>query len=115
MSTLFDIRVPARRGCATQAAGAERARPGAEAEWLMILDCLACHGPLTREQICNYTGIKECAACGRLNAMADPNRGRAAWKPELPALVRVLEERRRARSGVAVQVYEITTEGRAAL
>lgn len=91
-------RAPYRRDHDTQRAGAELAsKTGQVARHMReILRVLRTDGPLIREEICQrIPGLKECAACGRLNELGKLG------------LVKIVG-RRKAISGVPVQLYAAT-------
>jgi hypothetical protein len=87
------INIPYRPNCPTQQAGARAVKGVAGEQCRRILHVLAEAGePLTREEICELAGIKNQAACGRLNEL------------ERMGLVRQ-SGLKRASSGVMVKAY----------
>ena len=82
---LFDLVAPAHTDNPTGRAAADSIAHRVGPECRAILRCLATHGPLIREVIADYTGIRERACCGRLNEMEFPGKRRPfsprAWPP----------------------------------
>lgn len=92
------LRAPYRHGHETQRAGAERAHSTGQVgrQAREILQVPRTRGPLIREELCVWIcGLKDCAACGRLNEL------------QRAGLVRIIG-RRKATSGVPVQLYAAT-------
>ncbi|HUX15953.1 MAG TPA: hypothetical protein VMW52_05735 [Phycisphaerae bacterium] len=107
---LFQLAAPARAGQPTQAAGAARVQPAVRGQCLKILRLLIARGPMTREEICRATGIRECSACGRLAALEHPGDGRPFGLADGTALVRRAGTRRSS-AGVEVTCYAATAAG----
>jgi len=106
-----DMAVPARPNSPPQIDAARIARPKAQSQAWRIVRALQMLGPMTREEICNVTGIPTCAACGRLAELENPQRCRHVMLATPPLVKKA--GRKRARSGVRVWLYDLTTEGKA--
>ena len=111
---LFEATPPARASSPTQQAAAQAVAPAVGRQCLRLLRALGRLQRGTREQLCAATSIRESAACGRLNWLADPNRARPAFKPRLSPFIRT-DGKLRASSGLFVTAYVLTDAGRACL
>jgi hypothetical protein len=89
------VHAPARPDSAPQVEAAAKVGPHVGRQCRRILEALADRGPMTREQIVEATGIRESAACARINALEHAGQIRKDGRQE-------------ASSGVHVTVYRRT-------
>lgn len=98
---LFEV--PHQKKSATSREAARNWRPKARSAGMMVLRCVASFNGLTREEVCNVTGILNQTAAGRLNVLKRAN------------LIRVEGKRPSQTTGFNQEVYFIADRGRAFL
>lgn len=98
---LFEV--PHQSSSPTSAEAARNWRPKAKSAGMTVLRCVASFNGLTREEVCNVTGILNQTAAGRLNVLKRAN------------LIRVDGKRPSQTTGFNQEVYFIADRGRAFL
>ena len=100
------VHVPSQSKSATSGAGARKAslKAGSQAYQCLVAISKAPDG-LTREQVIEITGLKESAACGRLNSLGKGKDGTGLHYIFVSGL-------RESSAGVLCDIYHITQAGR---
>lgn len=92
---------PVAPGSESSRRAAKKIEPHRPSQFTKILLALAASDvPLTREEICARTGLRESSACARLSELS-------------PLWISVNEGAGKSSSGVSVNTYELTPAGRA--